>query len=58
MGRKSSEVSIGERKVIYKLHIEGKYYLQIANLVNKSKSTIQYAIKNIKTNGDVIAITA
>jgi transposase len=54
MGRKSSEVPIAERKLIYKLHMEGKSYLKIANLVNRSKSAIQYVIKNIKTNGDVV----
>lgn len=54
MSRKNSEVPIAVRKLIYKSHIKGKSYLQIADFVDRSKSTVQYVIKNIITNGNVV----
>ena len=52
MSRKGNEVSLSE--LIYNWYIEGKSYLEISKLIKRSKSTVQYVIKNVKLSGDVL----
>ncbi|CAK9820145.1 Transposable element Tc1 transposase [Anthophora quadrimaculata] len=50
MSRKKAETTVEERKIIFKLHQEGESYVEIAKLIGRSKYTIQYIIKRVKTN--------
>lgn len=53
MSTKKSETSKCERELILKLHNENKSYLEIAKLLNRSKSTIHYIVKKSKTEGNI-----
>lgn len=48
MGRKSSELSDEQRKIIIDFHIDGKSLREIAKIMKRSASTIQYVVSNYK----------
>ncbi|XP_078051895.1 uncharacterized protein LOC144478048, partial [Augochlora pura] len=48
---KKSETSITDRKLIIKWQNEGKSYAEIAQLLGRSKSTVHYMVKKVKTTG-------
>ncbi|XP_078050777.1 uncharacterized protein LOC144477163 [Augochlora pura] len=51
MCSKKSETNIIDRKLIIKWPDEGKSYTEIAQLLGKSKSTIHYIVKKVRTTG-------
>lgn len=53
MSTKKSETSKCEHELILKLHNKNKSYLEIAKLLNRSKSTIHYIIEKSKTEGNI-----
>lgn len=48
MGRKTQDTSIEIRKLVIKHHENGKSYREISNIVNRSRSTVQYIVKRHK----------
>lgn len=51
MGRKCKETTLEERKIIINLFKEGKSYAKIAEILKRSRSTIQSIINKFKTEG-------
>lgn len=54
MSRKKSETTLEERRIIFKLHQKGKSYVEIAKIIGRSKSTIQFIIKRIKASDSLL----
>lgn len=51
MGRKSSELSDEQRKIVIDLHNDGKSLREIAKIMKRSASTIQYVVSKYKKSG-------
>ncbi|XP_043262251.1 uncharacterized protein LOC122403036 [Colletes gigas] len=54
MSRKKSKTTLEERKIIFKLHQEGKSYVEMGKIMDRSKSTIQFIIKRIKASDSLL----
>lgn len=50
MIRNAIEVPVSERKLIYKLHEDAKFYSEISKLLQKSKFIILYGMKCPRTD--------
>ena len=54
MNRKKSETSKSIRELIVNCYKKGKSYGEIAQLVNRSKSTIHYIVKKFNTQSNIV----
>lgn len=52
-GRKGKETTIEERKIILRLHSQQKSYADIAKIVNRTRSTVQYIIKRFENENNI-----
>ncbi|CAK9816272.1 hypothetical protein ANTPLA_LOCUS8944 [Anthophora plagiata] len=51
MGRKRNETTLEERKIVIRLHEEGKSYRNISEILKRSRSTVHSIINKYKKEG-------
>lgn len=54
MAPSEKQTTVEERKLIIKLHESGKTFREIAVLVNRAHSTVQYIIKRYKNDLSIV----